>query len=270
MTDISEELAIRFSEYLDGELSDAERAAFEEELVADESLASAFEEFSETLSVLGGMAAPEVDLNVEVQTKIRRRSRGRYFGANSLRRQRVQTEIFIAIALILLAGIALMATPGGLRALLGGPEFELVEDPSGTERGPDEEEETTGDDEDAGGEAPVPSGGLVDPLVDPPSAGLPPAEPGRTTGAPVRPMQRLEILYTVRTELPIDALERRVRDQFGADAVRVENDSVVAAVPRAQVADSVTSVSALGTVHRAREVVEGNPATLDIIFEPGQ
>lgn len=228
-------------------------------------MAAAFEEFSETLSMLGGLEAPEVDLSAEVQTKIRRRSRGRYFGSNSLRRQRVQTEVFIAIALILLAGIALMATPGGLRALLGTAEFETIEDPPNPELR-DEVTPNSGDQSEGEPTDETPEGsteGL-------PGAGLPPATPGNTTGAPVRAMERSEFMYTVRTDLTVEALERRIRDQFGAEAVRVENGEVIAAVPRGQLADSVTAISGLGSVHRSREVVEGNPATLDIVFEPGQ
>jgi hypothetical protein len=264
MTDISEELAIRFSEYLDDEMTAEDRAAFEAELATDDALATALEKFTKTLDVLGGLTTPEVDLSAQVQTKIRRRSRGRYFGSHSLRRQRVQTEIFIAIALTLLAGIALIATPGGLRALLGTPEFELVEDP--LDAVPDRPNEAVPD---------TPDGVAAEPEEEPPealdaSAGLPPAEPGRTTGAPVRPMIRSEFLYSVRSDLTLEALERRVRDQFGVEAVRVEDRAVIASLPRDQIAEVVPSLSSIGTVHRRREEIEGNPATLDIVFEARQ
>lgn len=283
MTDVSEELAIRFSEYLDGEMNAEEASAFEAELAEDEALSTAFEEFSETLNVLGGLGTPEVDLAAEVETKIRRRSQGRYFGRNSLRKQRVQTEIFIAIALILLAGIALLATPGGLKALLGPSEFELIEEPEIDPRDDSPSEEAGEDDsaESATSTDPDPvmaaepdgeSEAEVDPvagLVEPGSQ-LPRAPEGATSGQAVMPMARHEFQYTVHTTMAADALQRRLRDQFGADSVREEDGWIALAVPRAEMSDAAAAVSALGRLERSTAPIVGNPETLDIIFEPGQ
>ncbi|MFT6396516.1 MAG: hypothetical protein ACJAYU_001259, partial [Bradymonadia bacterium] len=253
MTDVSEELGIRFSEFLDGEMTAEEASDFEAELAGDEALAKAFEQFSETLNVLGGLGAPQVELGKDVQTKIRRRSQGRYFGTNSLRKQRVQTEIFIAIALILLAGIALMATPGGLKALLGPTDFELVEEPEvegedgspsehGGEDSPSGEGELEGSDPIDEENEQASAGPSLDqptsdgPLEDAPTsiadlaAGEPPGAPaGATSGNTVMPMAHHEFHYTVYSSMPADALGRRLRDQFGADSVREDEDRIILA-----------------------------------------
>ena len=269
MTDLTEQEAIRFSEYLDGEMSSDERAAFEEELASDPALAEALDAFAKTLDVLGGMAAPEVDLAGAVERKIRRRSRGRYFGSSSLYRQRVQTEIFIAIALLLLAGIALMATPGGLRALLGTQEFELVEEPEAVPDEPGNRDSNPEGSAERAGSAPPTEMGAAEPSLDETPEPTPVGE-GATSGAPVLAMHREEFLYTVRTDLSAEALQRRVADQFGGFDLSVGDGELRLAVPRAQVGEVVAAVGGIGVIERTRGRVEGTPATLDIVFLAGQ
>lgn len=269
MTDVSEQDAIRFSEYLDGEMSDAERDAFEAELAADAELAEAFDAFSKTLDLLGGLAVPKVDLARGVERKIRRRSRGRYFGSSSLYRQRVQTEIFIAVALVLLAGIALLATPGGLKALLGSQEFETIADPEPVPDGADGLTEPN-EEEPEGREQATPD--VAEDGLEPGANGAraTPAGEGATSGAPIREMERHEFLYSVATVMTLEALERRIDDQFGAFERRTEGGQVYLAVPRAEIGTVVASLGDIGTVERTRAAVAGTPATLDIVFSAGQ
>ncbi len=73
----------RFRAYLDGELDDGARQALEAELAADAALAAAFARYRETVAALQQLAPVEVPARFgkQVERRIRRRSRGRYFAS---------------------------------------------------------------------------------------------------------------------------------------------------------------------------------------------
>lgn len=73
----------RFSEAFDGELDEAQQAAFDAALDADSDLRAEYDDFVETFDLLGGLGeqAPvsTPDLLPQIQERLRKRSRGRYY-----------------------------------------------------------------------------------------------------------------------------------------------------------------------------------------------
>jgi anti-sigma factor RsiW len=73
----------RFSEAFEGELDGADREAFDAALATDAELRAEYEDFVETIGLMGRMAEADAesapDLVAGVQERIRRRSRGRYY-----------------------------------------------------------------------------------------------------------------------------------------------------------------------------------------------
>ncbi len=71
----------RFVAYLDGEMDEAERGAFEAELAADAALAAELEQYQKTLGLLGRLESPgrPEHMTDAVEGRIRRRSHGRFF-----------------------------------------------------------------------------------------------------------------------------------------------------------------------------------------------
>ncbi|MGF1467954.1 MAG: hypothetical protein ACFCGT_17675 [Sandaracinaceae bacterium] len=78
-----DEARARFSEAYEGDLDAAERAAFDALLAEDGALAEEYREFVETVSLMGRLADADADaapdLLPAVQSRLRRRSRGRYY-----------------------------------------------------------------------------------------------------------------------------------------------------------------------------------------------
>lgn len=278
MTGVSEEDAIRFSEYLDGEMNPEERAAFERELAGDEALRAALDEFRSTLGVLGTLATPApVDLADGVKARIRRRSRGRYFGRNSAYRERVQTEVFVAVALAMLLAAVLFASPRGLEALFGTPELVLVDDGSGAPDPANPTDEDTGGTSDPDAHRGAPG---LDPGADPEAEQGRDHEPLPMDGSLARagtlgdeevlPIAHREWSYRVHTQLDRDALRARLVEQFGPGAVSEADGRLRVAVPRADVPATLERVGDLGTVRRELSPAPGDRRTLDIVFEARQ
>ncbi len=109
----SDEARDLFSEALEGELAAERRNAFEAALAADPELRSEYEAF---VSIVRGTQrlslepepSPKPDLLRGVQTKLRVRSRGRFYGDAFSTRTRAELvlPIALAIATILLFAIA--------------------------------------------------------------------------------------------------------------------------------------------------------------------
>lgn len=275
MNELTDAEAARLIEYVDGEMDAEATQAFEDELRDNPRLQEALAELRGAVDVIGALGAPEeVDLTEGVRTRIRRRSRGRYFGRRSLYRERVQAQLFISFALAVLAAAILLASPYVIRELFAPQEFELVDDGSG--EAADEGAGGDGRRADDGAPREVPEG--EDPAaLDARAAGAEPlpmdgslARHGAVADVAPTAVRHHEFAYTVRTELDAEELGARLRDQFGADDVRRDGEAFVVAVPRARVAETVTRVGDLGPVTRRTVEVSGARATLDITFLPRQ
>lgn len=96
----------QISAYLDGELDQAAREAFEREMAQDPELAAEVHELQDTLQALQGLhlPMPSEDFLQDVERKINRRSRGRFFETPEPR-MRVPYEIFAALMLIILGAV---------------------------------------------------------------------------------------------------------------------------------------------------------------------
>ena len=94
-----------FSAYLDGELSDDERDDFDARLAEDSSFARDWESFSSVMSAVGDLPfefAPD-DFVDSVKSRIRTRSRGRFFAEELLFKQRFQYEVVCMVMIIVMA-----------------------------------------------------------------------------------------------------------------------------------------------------------------------
>ena len=103
-----------FSDAYDGELSGAQQAAFEAALEADPALYAEWEDFRDLLRGTHALGAgplegePEVDLLGGIQTKLRTRSRGRYYRDRFSARSgpSVVTPLLLALIMLTLLGVA--------------------------------------------------------------------------------------------------------------------------------------------------------------------
>lgn len=202
-------------------MSEAEQAAFEAELLSDESLAAAFESYSDPSAVLSGLKtpAPEHDLVGAVEARIRQRSRGRFFHPELGDRMQLQMNIFIASAVLLLIGIAVIASP---------IRFWSIEDTSVEDLLPD-----AGDDDSEGstsagsaadeaaaemGRSPAPAGVDDNPFANVDMRAAPPRQ-GAVSDDPVRVMRHIEPFYDVEISMNPDDAERRLGLMFGPSVV---------------------------------------------------
>jgi anti-sigma factor RsiW len=105
----------RFSAAYDGLLDEGERKAFDDAIAADEALRAEYLEFREILdgATLGPSeeAVPEVDLVKGVQSKIRSRSRGRFYRDRFSQRSGSQAlmTLLLGVVVLVLLGIAWLA-----------------------------------------------------------------------------------------------------------------------------------------------------------------
>ena len=98
-----------FTDYLDGELAGEEKAALEEHLAQCEECRSEWETFSRTVEEVSGLlsvAAPE-DFAREVEQKIRRRSKGKFFSEERSYSLHFAVVSFILIILFIIAYLLL-------------------------------------------------------------------------------------------------------------------------------------------------------------------
>ncbi len=276
----------RFTAYLDGALSDEETAAFEAELIDDPALEAEFDAFSESMLGLGQLRdASAVNLSIDltegVKSRIRRRSRGRYFSRHSEQRQRTQIHLFVLSAIALLLGAAVFATPNVLSALFGEPAFVLMDPDTTPDRGeqpPDTQSPEAAPDSDAPNSVPTEgSTPPADPLEQPEARQdgfTPPPTPSAEATArqgvsdmPERAMIQREYAYTLISELDAEPLGARLREQFGRTRVRAQDDgSILVSVDRGAVQETLLRISDLGVLHR--ELVDMAPSRgpVDIRF----
>jgi hypothetical protein len=107
----------RFAAWLDADMDEAERQAFEREIEADSSLRQDLESYQRTVEVLRRLpaaAAPTGFLGA-VQHRIRRRTRGRHFGLAWRPRLPIEAA-FSLILIIVLMALYLLAVPVVLEA----------------------------------------------------------------------------------------------------------------------------------------------------------
>lgn len=112
-----EEVAIRIMDYLDGEMTDEERTTFEADLVHDNVLQRELAAMQSTLGVVQSLQmkfAPDHFVQ-EVESKVRTRSRGRFFGYDALYSSRIPYEVFAVVAIAIMAGMWMMSSPDDAR-----------------------------------------------------------------------------------------------------------------------------------------------------------
>lgn len=111
----SDEARELFSEAFDGELDDERRAAFEAALAADAELRDEWEGFREMLTETHALAmhdaaqGPTPDLLAGVQTRLRERSRGRFYRdrfATTTRGARALMPIMLGLVMLLVVVVA--------------------------------------------------------------------------------------------------------------------------------------------------------------------
>lgn len=116
-TGLPDEVAIRIMDYLDGEMSEEERSAFETEVQGDPALRKELEAMQSTMGVVQGLQmkfAPD-HFVAEVESKVRTRSRGRFFGYQALYSSRIPYEVFAVVAIAIMAGMWMMSSPDDAR-----------------------------------------------------------------------------------------------------------------------------------------------------------
>lgn len=94
-----------FNAYLDDELSDEERQDFDSRLAADPSFAEAWEDFASIMDAVHGLPfefAPD-DFVDQVRSRIRTRSRGRFFAEEFLFSTRMPYEVVAMVMIIVMA-----------------------------------------------------------------------------------------------------------------------------------------------------------------------
>ena len=213
MTELDDDTIVRFSAYLEDELDSDERAAFEAELAADGSLRESFDEFKSTMQVLVGLGreqAPD-DFTDRVQRRIRKRSRGRFFGDRMGSSQSRQVQLFIVFAILLLLGIVWVVTPERVDILWGEDGAPSVG--SGEGVGSEDDAEPA--------PAPGPSGSNTE-------SGASPSRTIATGAGETRypPAQRMGLRYNyVVDEIP-EGTYAYLEERYGADNVRSSGDAI--------------------------------------------
>lgn len=115
----------RASDWVDALMDQREREAFERELADDPALAAELESFEQTVRVLRRMPQPSApdDFLQAVQSRIRRRSRGRWFGFEQARGRFPYEAAFNIVLIGILCALYLSATTAGPDTLVK-PKFD--------------------------------------------------------------------------------------------------------------------------------------------------
>jgi len=108
----SEEARALFSAAYDGEMTSDQRAAFEQLLGEDASLRQEYDEFRRVLSEAQSLAEEaddelSVDLVARVQSRLRARSRGRFFRDRFSEQSRAQGLVILWMSAVILLLLAL-------------------------------------------------------------------------------------------------------------------------------------------------------------------
>ena len=240
----------RFSAYVDGELSDEDKKGLEAELEADPLLKEDFEAFKETLSVVSSFAHADVEAPESfvdgVESRIRIRSRGRFFNDDFFYRSRVPYEVFA----ILMLGI--------MAALLYFGEAHYADSDlaaAGSQQG---KQEPLAKSEDPTLASPTKEGDSVKGNA---------FGGDKATPAEVAPIRREIVIYTilVQDDAPrfrAETIASQVRSTDRRFSAKVSADSdddarVEIKLPHTELESAVGAFGKLGTVQRSRAWVEG-------------
>ncbi len=122
----------RLTDYLEERLSDQEELAEAESLLEDPEIAAEFEEAREGLELLQGLRPQPVPQHFlrKVQRHVRRRSGGRFFALSPAPSFRFSIEIFVVIAVAVMAACWFALALGGR----GSPGPLVEELPPGVEQ----------------------------------------------------------------------------------------------------------------------------------------
>lgn len=105
---------ILFNDYFDGELSEEEQREFKARLDADENFRKEYKQFFDIMGGLRAMPfefAPD-DFENQVRSKIRSRSKGRFFADNFLLTSRVPYEVVgIVMIIVMISAYFMMGIP---------------------------------------------------------------------------------------------------------------------------------------------------------------
>lgn len=272
MSTLSDDDILRLNAYLDDELDPGERAALQAELSERPELRDELEGLKRTLELVS--SAPELppppDFDRAVQRRIRRRSRGRYFGRDERRERLAHVAIPLA-ALAVLALIAFLLHPGRLEILMEDPATTESEAPAEDPEQP--AEDPSPDDAPETGPAPAPPSLREDGDADPDAAASPAHAP-----------RRIVFRYVVRVAGEPDEVERELRRRFGGRSVspaEADDDPGASAedapaarfvvrVERGQVGPALQRLEDLGRIERFRVEVaeEGRRVPVLIRVEP--
>ncbi len=219
MIEPNEETILRLTAYLDGEMSEEERAQLEADALADPSLAELLAEATaakDVISQLPEVQAPD-DFPLAVERRIRRRSQGRFYAGQQIR-QRDSSFLFVLIALGILIAWTIISRPGNLALLLDAEQTERQQ------QTPEDRAPTSPVDEDTNnGSGAIPAGDLPpqpDSAVErrsirpgAPLSAIPDAP--AATANPTR--QAIQWTLTLRPDLAADpaAAERALVERVG-------------------------------------------------------
>ncbi|MBU0553793.1 hypothetical protein KKF91_20675 [Myxococcota bacterium] len=123
-----EALLGQMSDYLEGDLQEAQRAELEALLREDPAFASELEAAAESRALLAGLAPAPVPQHFlrKLQRRVRRRTGGRLLGHRAAQPSfRFSIEIFVVIAVVVMSACWLLLQSASQQALPKGP---LVED----------------------------------------------------------------------------------------------------------------------------------------------
>ena len=210
---IPEEDLVALSEYLDGGLSEAEREAFEARLAEEPALKAELDAMRSMLEAMTGLGDDDdVDLRAGVERKLRRRSRGRFY-SRRFKRERLQVELFLGVAVVAFAAIVLVSSPSSIS--------NLIRADVPTEESAQRDDETADE-----------------------RLGAPSMEHRGTT--------LREHVYTIEAGAAAGAegVEAALGELFDADTWQRQGDTWVIHVPRAERVDHVQALSVLGPVTR--------------------
>lgn len=107
---LGEEQDLLFNAYFEGDLTASEREAFEGQLERDEGFRKNYDEFVHIMTGLRALPfefAPD-DFVDKVESRIRRRSKGRFFAANYLYTSRVPYEVIALVMMVVMASAYMM------------------------------------------------------------------------------------------------------------------------------------------------------------------
>lgn len=265
MNEVTEADLERLCAWLDGELSEEEVQALEARLANEPALARELEALKATLGAVEALEVPEPPpaFSDKVRRRIRRRSRGRYFGGQ--RRATFSLEA-TAWALLIVLGIAAVGTlsaPVVLETPMAPPPESDPDAhlPDGASPPPPTDEEGGQD------HAPPSERGTIAPeeesMRESPELGEAgdrlnaPAREGRVSRMERRPLRRFGFAWQVATELDADVLRREATQRFGASRVEADDEGVWVQLDASGWEEGLRRAAQMGTLYRERVEEQG-------------